>query len=86
MRDIMRYPAGMSHRSLKAFIAASEGRLEDLQKLTAALPELLQARDQHGYTLLHRASLNGHLDTVQWLLDKVQRRGQKSPLGQNLPG
>ena len=64
----------MNHQSLRAFVCASDGKLADLQRLELVAPGTLSLRDGHGYSLLHRACLNGHLETVQWLLEQVRAR------------
>jgi len=55
-------------------LAASEGNLQELKKMTARMKEndikqLVNERHSSGWTALHAACCNNHLDTVQFLLD-----------------
>jgi len=50
--------------------AVREGRLKEVEKLLAANPELLNARDALGSTLLHHAAGFGTISEMKLLLDK----------------
>ncbi|CAB3403527.1 unnamed protein product [Caenorhabditis bovis] len=48
--------------------AAEEGKLEDVKEILENSPEILNAHDADGYTALHRAAYNNHVDVVELLL------------------
>lgn len=51
------------------FLSCCEtGRLEDVQKLLAYDAGLINVKDSDGYSGLHRASYNGHLDVIMHLV------------------
>ncbi|WOG98213.1 hypothetical protein DCAR_0417554 [Daucus carota subsp. sativus] len=50
-------------------IAARKGEVRTMQRLLEN-GALINGRDQHGWTVLHRASFKGHLDAVRILIEK----------------
>lgn len=49
--------------------AAEKGRIELLKQILVQNPSVLGHRDEDGYSALHRASYEGHVDTVSFLLE-----------------
>ncbi|VDN01767.1 unnamed protein product [Thelazia callipaeda] len=58
----------MSDPNEQVLTAAENGDIELLKSLINDCPSLLLARDADGYTALHRAAYNGHLEVVNYLL------------------
>ena len=50
---------------LKTLWAAENGMLDIVQKMLTQDPDLIQCHDTDGYTPLHRASYNAHLDVMK---------------------
>ncbi len=50
--------------------AAKSGDLQAMKSLLAANPKLIDATDDRGVTPLHRASLEGHRDIVDYLISR----------------
>jgi ankyrin repeat protein len=50
--------------------AADNGDLETVKKLISADPKLVDAPDREGKTALHYAAAKGHLNVVEWLVQK----------------
>jgi ankyrin repeat protein/L-ascorbate metabolism protein UlaG (beta-lactamase superfamily) len=65
--------------------AAIEGDLEKMKELIAADPNLLDSKDETGYSLLHLAAYRGYMDIVQYLVENgmdtnVRSGGNSTPL------
>jgi len=52
------------------FIAAEQGNLQAVKELIENNPQLISAVDQGGYTVLHKAAYNNHIDIAEYLLSK----------------
>lgn len=50
---------------LRTLCAAEHGDMDVLKDMVEKNHELLHCRDSDGYTPLHRASYNGHLNALQ---------------------
>ena len=50
---------------IRTLWAAENGKLEVLREMVDKDSSLLHCRDSDGYSPLHRASYNGHLDAIQ---------------------
>ena len=55
--------------SKEVLTAAEEGQLDLLKQLLSRRPDLVNTHDIDGYTPLHRACYNNHLDTIKYLMD-----------------
>ena len=50
--------------------AAEQGNLDVVKELLQENPRLVTAADDGGYSLLHKAAYNGHLDIVEYLISQ----------------
>ncbi len=51
-------------------IAVEQGDLEKLKKVLSEKPELIDIKDGRGMTALHRATIRGHKEIVEFLISK----------------
>jgi uncharacterized protein len=63
--------------------AAEDGNLGEVQRLVGEDPGLLNARDEYDETPLSYASIHGHVELVQWLVDQGAAVAQRNDYGRS---